>query len=94
MKEALDFANDPVFIALGLALLGVFGVLAYAMALQRKAMRVQGDGMSKVDESLALAREAIELAREQATLARDLVAEQRETNRLLGQLVEARRRDA
>jgi hypothetical protein len=76
-----------VFLTGGAILAGLFLVLTYSVALQKKAVGTQDTTMPKFDESLALSRESIQLQREALRIAEESLTLQREELRLLAKIV-------
>ena len=75
-----------VFMTAGAILIVMFIVLAYSVALQKKAVGTQDTTVPKFEESLALARESMEIQRRGLRIAEDSLSLQREQLRLLAKM--------
>ena len=64
----------------------LLGVLAWAMAMQRKALIRQGHNLYQVDENLELMRRSVEIGERLLRLAEQSVGNQEEVIRLLKEL--------
>ena len=75
-----------VFLTAGAILLVLFLVLAYSLALQKKAVGTQDTTIPKFEESLAISRESIQLQRDALRIAEESLNLQREYLRLLAKV--------